>query len=86
MTTSSDQFDSTHALSVMRGPGTTLVFVDDTDFHGNRVGRLAPDLRVLAAVKLDSGQYAEIEAALESRLRALGQDEFHGAEVCNPLA
>tara|TARA_R110002020_G_scaffold132643_6_gene296185 strand:- start:115 stop:888 length:774 start_codon:yes stop_codon:yes gene_type:complete len=84
MTTSSDQFDSTHALSVMRGPGTTLVFVDDTDFHGNRVGRLAPDLRVLAAVKLDSGQYAEIEAALESRLRALGQDEFHGAEVCNP--
>ncbi len=65
-------------------PGTTLAFVDDTDFHGDSVSRLAPDLRVLAAVKLDSGRYAEIDAALTDRLRELSQIEFHGAEVCNP--
>lgn len=61
-----------------------MAFVDDTDFHGDGVGSLAPDLRVLAAVKLDSGRYAELQAALDDRLRELGQTEFHGAEVFNP--
>ena len=84
MTAGGEKFDPTHVLSTMRAPGTTLAFVDDTDFHGDSVSRLAPDLRVLAAVKLASGRYAEIEAALVSRLRDLGQVEFHGAEVFNP--
>jgi hypothetical protein len=79
-----EEFDPTHVLSAMRAPGTTLVFVDDTDFHGDGISSLAPDLRVLAAVKLDSGRYSEIESALDDRLRQLGQVEFHGAEVFNP--
>lgn len=84
MTETSEAFDPSYVLSAMRAPGTTLAFVDDTDFHGDSVSGLAPDLRVLAAVKLDSGRYAEIEAALDDRLRDLGQVEFHGAEVFNP--
>lgn len=84
MTVDSEVFDSTPVLSAMRSPGTTLAFVDDTDFHGDGVASLAPDLRVLAAVTLDSGRYAEIETALNNRLRALGQIEFHGVEVFNP--
>jgi hypothetical protein len=84
MTEASEVFDPSHVLSAMRALGTTLAFVDDTDFHGGSVSRLAPDLRVLAAVKLDSARYAEIETALADRLRELGQVEFHGAEVFNP--
>jgi hypothetical protein len=84
MTEASEAIDPTHVFSVIRAQGTTLAFVDDTDFHGDSVSCLAPDLRVLAAVKLDSGRYAEIEAALADRLRELGQVEFHGAEVFNP--
>lgn len=82
--TKGGEFDPTHALSAMRTPGTTLVFVDDTDFHGGAVDRLLPDLRILAAVKLDSGYYADIEAVIFGRLRDLGQDEFHAADVFNP--
>ena len=79
-----EAFDPALVLSAMRSPGTMLAFVDDTDFHGEGVSALAPDLRVLAAVKLDSGRYSEIENALDGRLRQLGQAEFHGAEVFNP--
>lgn len=84
ITEPSEAVDPSHVLSVIRAPGTTLAFVDDTDFHGDSVSSLAPDLRVLAAVKLDSRRYAEMEAALDDRLRELGQVEFHGAEVFNP--
>lgn len=82
--TVSSEFDLAHILAGMREPGTTLVFVDDTDFHGGGTKALVPDLRVLAAIKLDSERYSEIESALNERLRHLGQLEFHGAEVFNP--
>lgn len=84
MTAASEEFDPAHVLSAMHTPGTTLAFVDDTDFYGGSVSSLVPDLRVLAAVKLDSGRYSEIETTLDDRLRQLGQVEFHGAEVFNP--
>lgn len=84
MTAAVEELDAAHVLSALRAPGTTLAFVDDTDFHGDSVSSLAPDFRVLAAVKLDSGRYSEIEAALDDRLRRLGQLEFHGADVFNP--
>ncbi len=84
MTVVSKAFNANHVLAEVSAPGTTLAFVDDTDFHGDSVSCLAPNLRVLAAVKLDSARYAEIEAALADRLHELGQLEFHGAEVFNP--
>ncbi|MEZ0001622.1 DUF3800 domain-containing protein [Sinorhizobium fredii] len=71
-------------ISACRASGNTLVFVDDTDFHGAAVASLAPDLRVLTAIKLESACYAEIESAMRERLASLGQTEFHVAEIVNP--
>lgn len=68
----------------MRKPGATLVFVDDTDFHGNQGQGLVTDLRVLAAIKLDSTHYPGIELAMRERLTQLGQQEFHISDIVNP--
>ncbi len=70
--------------ALMREPGATLVFIDDTNFHGSSVRRLAPDLRVLVGVRIDSGHYAGIEAAMRQRLAEVGEAEFHAAEMVNP--
>lgn len=68
----------------IQGPGSKLIFIDDTDFHGDIVSSLAPDLRVLTAIEIDSEYYPYIEDAMRERLRSLGQAEFHVAEIVNP--
>ncbi len=70
--------------AAIRRPGATLVFVDDTDFHGDQGQGLVPDLRVLAAIKLDSEHYLAIEQAMGERLSQLGQREFHVSDIVNP--
>ena len=70
--------------AAIRQPGATLVFVDDTDFHGDQGQGLALDLRVLAAIKLDSAHYPAIEQAMRERLSQLGQEEFHVSDIVNP--
>jgi hypothetical protein len=71
-------------IADIRKPGATLMFVDDTDFHGDQGQGLATDLRVLAAIKLDSTHYAAIERAMRERLTQLGQREFHVSDIVNP--
>lgn len=65
-------------------PGQTLVFVDETEFQGQEVSGLAPDLRVVVGLKVTSDHYPEIRSRMVERLEKLGTSEFHSTEILNP--
>ncbi|GAA6163984.1 hypothetical protein NBRC116590_16880 [Pelagimonas sp. KU-00592-HH] len=65
-------------------PGQTLVFVDETEFQGQEVPELVPDLRVVVGLEIASDHYSEIRSRMIERLERLGVGEFHAAEIVNP--
>ena len=65
-------------------PGRTLVFLDETEFQGNEVPDLAPDLRVVVGLKMASDHYSEVQSKMAERLQWLATNEFHATEILNP--
>jgi len=65
-------------------PGQNLVFVDETEFQGEEVTELVPDLRVVVGLKLTSDHYREVGSRMAKMLDMLGANEFHATEILNP--
>ena len=80
--TSNSAIASSEELADRLGvPGQTLVFCDDTDFAGQSVTALEPDLRVLVAVQIASDTYARLDAAMMAALDGYGVTEFHATDI-----
>lgn len=78
---------SGHVSQLLEGlaePGRVVVFCDDTDIDKSPNDWLVPGLRILCAVAMTSEHYAKLSAAMQNRLQALGQSEFHATEIVNP--
>jgi hypothetical protein len=67
--------------NMLRVPGQTLIFCDDTDIQKRPVRTLEPDLRILVALQIDSAKYPAIEAALFAKLKDTGVSEFHATDI-----